>query len=104
VGISMSGVSAIRVVVRKGNLDIGQHFSLPSWVRKMLGWRTDELLIFRTTSEGNILVERAPGRTSRMTKSRIHIPAEIARSLNLRDGDVLELEIQGDRLLIKRAK
>ena len=79
----------------------GRNIALPSEIRKILKWRTNEVLFFRL--KGNeIEVTKADGHTAKLLKSRLHIPVDIARASNIRDGTIVELVPEKDgKLIIK---
>ncbi|HHC19161.1 MAG TPA: AbrB/MazE/SpoVT family DNA-binding domain-containing protein [Euryarchaeota archaeon] len=80
---------------------LGQLLTLPPQVRKLLKWRPDEVLFFR--KRGNTIeVTKCDGYTARMTKGKLHIPADIARNLNIKDGSIVELIPKDDGTLIIR--
>ncbi len=74
---------------------------VPVWIREACGWKPNEVLYFRL-SDDEIEVRKADGYTTKMVKSRIHIPVDLARSLNLKDGTIVELIPREDgKLIIK---
>ena len=74
---------------------------VPVWIREACKWSPNEVLYFRLV--GNALeVRRADGYTTKMIKSRIHIPVDLARALNLKDGTIVELEPTSQGTLIIR--
>jgi len=77
---------------------------VPVWIREACGWKPNEVLYFRLR-EGNIEVQRADGYTTKMIKSRIHIPVDIARQLNLQDGTIVELiPTKEGKLIIRKVE
>ena len=80
----------------------GRDFIMPTWIREILGWKSYEVLFFRLR-DTEIEVTKSDGYTTRMVKSRIHIPVDIARALNIKDGDIVELiPKEGGTLIIKK--
>lgn len=74
---------------------------VPVWIREACGWKPNEVLYFRLKGD-TVEVKRADGYTTKMVKSRIHIPVDIARALNLKNGTIVELVPREDgSLLIK---
>jgi len=77
---------------------------VPVWIREVCGWKPNEILYFRL-KDNSIEVKRVDGYTTKMIKSRIHIPVDLARALNLRSGTIVELEPKEDgRLIIRPIK
>ncbi len=72
---------------------------VPVWIREACGWKPNEVLYFRL-SDDSLEVKKADGYTTKMVKSRIHIPVDLARALNLKDGTIVELIPKEDGTLI----
>ncbi|RLF18088.1 MAG: hypothetical protein DRZ82_08905 [Thermoprotei archaeon] len=80
---------------------LGQLLVLPPWIRKALRWRPNEVLFFRKRGK-EIEVVKCDGYTTKMVRGKLHIPADIARSLNLRDGAIVEITPSPSGTLIIR--
>ena len=86
----------VRAIVRRRSI------ILPKWVRELLGWGRDELLLFRLEGE-SIVVERGDGYSRRMQKGWLRIPRPIAKKLDIDDA-VVWVRVEGCKLVICTSK
>ncbi|RLF23550.1 MAG: hypothetical protein DRN15_05735 [Thermoprotei archaeon] len=79
---------------------------IPVWIRELCNWKPNEVLYFKLTETGDAIeVSRADGYTTKMIKSRMHIPVDLARALSLKDGTIVELiPKEGGILIVKPVK